>query len=743
MTDAVFGNSSDRWVCPNDRQLTLRANEKEQIGTGWSVHSSQTERQRKNEELTDEEKAIINSVIARAEKMEAMEQERIGRLVDRLDDMKKNALGDGVSRCVLCGEQLGMLGAAAVVCEDCKKHACTKCGIQCSSRPGSIWLCKICSEQREVWKRSGAWFFKGLPKQVLPSPMPIGEAKEPREVGTAELPVQEQRPSSYPRAQGQGPAEAPPQLTEQQPQGEPEERRAGGRRSVKSRDASHHETDRGGYSSEEDGAVGAYRGARKGMRPQRSEAGTENTGRGGYPPVARKPQELRSAPSGSEYGTGDPEGRDAYHNEAESEVNRSPVAAKRANSVQASRPAAAPSAMAQPGGRAAQNPVSRYAEQKQGGQPMAPGQMDSGYSIVPQRDDRAAAPVKEERRQPAPYTPVSAPPAQAPPARHQPPPPPPEEDEEEANSYDSDETTTLGALEFSLLYEQESSSLYCTIIKAKGLKPMDSNGLADPYVKLHLLPGASKSNKLRTKTLRNTRNPTWNETLVYHGITDEDMQRKTLRISVCDEDKFGHNEFIGETRMPLKKLKLNQKKNFNICLERVIPMKRGGTAGSSRGMALYEEEADHSGEVEERGRILVSLMYSTQLGRLIVGIIRCVHLAAMDANGYSDPFVKIWLKPDMGKKAKNKTQIKKKTLNPEFNEEFFYDIKHSDLAKKSLDISVWDYDIGKSNDYIGGCQLGITAKGEYLKHWYECLKNKDKKIERWHTLVNANHVSSD
>ncbi|EDM13755.1 rabphilin 3A homolog (mouse), isoform CRA_b [Rattus norvegicus] len=273
---------------------------------------------------------------------------------------------------------------------------------------------------------------------------------------------------------------------------------------------------------------------------------------------------------------------------------------------------------------------------------------------------------------------------------------------------------------------------------------MDSNGLADPYVKLHLLPGASKSNKLRTKTLRNTRNPVWNETLQYHGITEEDMQRKTLRISVCDEDKFGHNEFIGETRFSLKKLKANQRKNFNICLERVIPMKRAGTTGSARGMALYEEEqVERIGDIEERGKILVSLMYSTQQGGLIVGIIRCVHLAAMDANGYSDPFVKLWLKPDMGKKAKHKTQIKKKTLNPEFNEEFFYDIKHSDLAKKSLDISVWDYDIGKSNDYIGGCQLGISAKGERLKHWYECLKNKDKKIERWHQLQNENHVSSD
>lgn len=45
------------------------------------------------------------------------------------------------------------------------------------------------------------------------------------------------------------------------------------------------------------------------------------------------------------------------------------------------------------------------------------------------------------------------------------------------------------------------------------------------------------------------------------------------RLSVSDEDKFGHNEFIGETRAVLKKLKVNQKKNFNVCLERVIPVR--------------------------------------------------------------------------------------------------------------------------------------------------------------------------
>nr|XP_009944136.1 PREDICTED: double C2-like domain-containing protein beta [Opisthocomus hoazin] len=277
--------------------------------------------------------------------------------------------------------------------------------------------------------------------------------------------------------------------------------------------------------------------------------------------------------------------------------------------------------------------------------------------------------------------------------------------------YESDDCTTLGTLDFSLLYDQENNALHCTINKAKGLKPMDHNGLADPYVKLHLLPGASKANKLRTKTLRNTLNPTWNETLTYYGITDEDMIRKTLRISVCDEDKFRHNEFIGETRIPLKKLKPNQTKNFNICLEKQLPI---------------DKTEDKS--LEERGRILISLKYSSQKQGLLVGIIRCAHLAAMGAHGY--------LKPDEDKKSKHKTAVKKKTLNPEFNEEFCYEIKHGDLAKKTLEVTVWDYDIGKSNDFIGGVVLGINAKGERLKHWFDCLKNKDKKIERWHTLTN-------
>uniref|UniRef100_A0A4W5JXL4 RabBD domain-containing protein n=1 Tax=Hucho hucho TaxID=62062 RepID=A0A4W5JXL4_9TELE len=139
------------------------------LQTGWSVHTFRTDRQRKSQMLEQQEVEIILSVIRRAEQLEQIEQLRIGRLVERLDNMKKSALGNGLSQCLLCGEVLGLLGNPSVFCQDCCKKACTKCGIetQCNQKTRQ-WLCKICSEHREVWKRSGAWFYKALPNYVRP-----------------------------------------------------------------------------------------------------------------------------------------------------------------------------------------------------------------------------------------------------------------------------------------------------------------------------------------------------------------------------------------------------------------------------------------------------------------------------------------------------------------------------------------------------------------------------------------------
>ncbi|KAA0716419.1 Rabphilin-3A Exophilin-1 [Triplophysa tibetana] len=628
MTETMFGNENEQWVCPNDRQLALRA----KLHTGWSIHTFQTERQRKAQTLEKTELDIIMGVIHRAEQLELIEQHRIGHLVERLENMRRSAVGNGLSQCLLCGEMLGLLGSSSVLCLDCCMKVCTKCGIETiGGQKRSQWLCKICSEHREVWKRSGAWFYKGLPKHILPIKDSVLDKRKPV-MERAAMAVVRNAPMTYTWAQSK--------VYLSESDGSDDE-------------LTECSIDRKTFMSESDQ-----------RRDSESSGGLVQT-----PWLFSIASPSRTSFFTERLSSSFSERSSITQPTLEDEV------------TDHGRLLLTPPALSRTG-----SPRSTSASQKSEGPAADPRQdeedLDQAFG--------AAALVSSKK-----------------------------EEEPDVEGYDSDDSTTLGTLDFSLLYDQENNALHCTINKAKGLKPMDHNGLSDPYVKLHLLPGASKANKLRTKTLRNTLNPVWSETLTYYGITDEDMVRKTLRISVCDEDKFRHNEFIGETRIPLKKLKPNQTKNFSNCLEKQLPI---------------DKTDDKS--LEERGRIMISLKYSSQKCGLVVGIIRCAHLAAMDANGFSDPYVKTYLKPDENKKSKHKTAVKKKTLNPEFNEEFFYEIKYADLSKKTLEVTVWDYDIGKSNDFIGGVSLGINANGERLKHWFDCLKNKDKKIERWHTLTN-------
>lgn len=55
---------------------------------------------------------------------------QIGKLVERLETMRRNALGRSPTQCLLCGGGFGMLRAHKVVCMDCKRLACHKCAIE-------------------------------------------------------------------------------------------------------------------------------------------------------------------------------------------------------------------------------------------------------------------------------------------------------------------------------------------------------------------------------------------------------------------------------------------------------------------------------------------------------------------------------------------------------------------------------------------------------------------------------------
>jgi hypothetical protein len=278
-----------------------------------------------------------------------------------------------------------------------------------------------------------------------------------------------------------------------------------------------------------------------------------------------------------------------------------------------------------------------------------------------------------------------------------------------------DDTSTLGSIQFNLTYLHEDKQLIIHLIRAKNLKAMDKNGFSDPYVKFHIIPGNAKATKLTSKTIEKTLNPEWHEELIYYGITEEDRLKKTLRITVLDRDRIG-SDFLGETRVALKKLPLGQMKKFNLYLEHAMPTP----------MEKPEEV--------ERGKILISICYNIQQGSLFVNIKRCAELLGMDSTGFSDPYCKVSLTPLSSKAHRQKTAIKKRTLNPEFNEILQFIVPFKDLPKKTLEIGVYDHDVGRHDDYIGGIVLSTAAKSERGQQWSQCIENPGKTFEAWHKL---------
>nr|KAG5698270.1 hypothetical protein BaRGS_024077 [Batillaria attramentaria] len=107
------------------------------------------------------------------------------------------------------------------------------------------------------------------------------------------------------------------------------------------------------------------------------------------------------------------------------------------------------------------------------------------------------------------------------------------------------------------------------------------------------------------------------------------------------------------------------------------------------------------------GRIQFGLMYDFQNLTLTLRIIRAVQLPAKDVTGTSDPYVKILLLPD--KKHKLLTKVKKRNLNPHWNECFLFEgWPHNKLLEKTLYLQVIDYDRFSRDDPIGETYIPLN-----------------------------------
>ncbi|XP_036813020.1 protein piccolo isoform X2 [Oncorhynchus mykiss] len=120
------------------------------------------------------------------------------------------------------------------------------------------------------------------------------------------------------------------------------------------------------------------------------------------------------------------------------------------------------------------------------------------------------------------------------------------------------------------------------------------------------------------------------------------------------------------------------------------------------------------------GEIQLQINYDKQLGNLIVHVLQARNLAPRDNNGYSDPFVKVYLLPGRGAENKRRSKQAGQSLNPEWNQTVIYKNIHLEqLRKKLLEVSVWDYDKCSSNDFLGEVLMDLsnTANMDNVPRW--------------------------
>ncbi|GBP06795.1 Synaptotagmin-11 [Eumeta japonica] len=122
----------------------------------------------------------------------------------------------------------------------------------------------------------------------------------------------------------------------------------------------------------------------------------------------------------------------------------------------------------------------------------------------------------------------------------------------------------LGDLHFKLRYENEKSALVVSVVSCQELPGREPAG-PDPYVKLQLLP--DKQHKVKTRVVRKTRCPVYDEDFTFYGLPPHQLANITLHFVVLSFDRYSRDEIIGEVVAPLAGLQLHAAEPMALCRE--------------------------------------------------------------------------------------------------------------------------------------------------------------------------------
>ncbi|XP_065217826.1 probable serine/threonine-protein kinase DDB_G0282963 [Planococcus citri] len=284
-----------------------------------------------------------------------------------------------------------------------------------------------------------------------------------------------------------------------------------------------------------------------------------------------------------------------------------------------------------------------------------------------------------------------------------------------------------GEVEFSLQYNYKAGDVEIHVKRCSDLAAVDvKRNRSDPYVKVYLLPDKSKSGKRKTRVKKHTLNPVFDETLKYH-LPIEELETRTLWLSVWHSDIFGRNDFLGEVIIPL------ENKVFDDPLPKLY--------------ALQERSEVIDNLSNLKGELIVALKFVSNIegtlkkrptkeaGSLHVLIKEAKGLSVAKSSGASDPFCKSYLLPSKGRSCKQKTPVLKRTCHPIWNHTFVYNnVTLDELSQRCLELTIWDHDRLASNEFLGGVRLSLGT-GLYNDKSVDWMDSNNREIALWQRMI--------
>ncbi|XP_047586054.1 multiple C2 and transmembrane domain-containing protein 1 isoform X2 [Lutra lutra] len=290
-----------------------------------------------------------------------------------------------------------------------------------------------------------------------------------------------------------------------------------------------------------------------------------------------------------------------------------------------------------------------------------------------------------------------------------------------------------------------------TLRRGQSLAARDRGGTSDPYVKFKI----GGKEVFRSKIIHKNLNPVWEE----KACIFVEHLREPLYIKVFDYDFGLQDDFMGSAFLDLTQLELNRPTDVTLTLKDphypdhylgiiLLSVILTPKEGEHRDVDLSENEVvgsyfsvksffwrtysrpslpilgfcraelqstyDQNAQFQTQSLRLSDVHRKSQLWRGIVSItlIEGRDLKAMDSNGLSDPYVKFRLGHQ-----KYKSKIMPKTLNPQWREQFDFHLYEE--RGGIIDITAWDKDAGKRDDFIGRCQVDLSSLSREQTHKLE------------------------